>query len=117
MDISCPSCAEPWDTVHLCCNAIYDTDLYDIDEELCTDFAGVLTDVYLKAFEQAGWLFAGTHVHTFISCPCCKEKVLRPDSTLRIKTRQLLAELMGDDIDGFISFSKDIDAIQNARHS
>jgi hypothetical protein len=44
MDISCPSCAEPWDTDYLCHDAIYDTDLYNTAEALCDAFHGKLDD-------------------------------------------------------------------------
>ena len=117
MDISCPSCAEPWDTDYLCHDAIYDTDLYNTAEALCDAFHGKLDEIYRFALEQAGWKFAGAHVHMFVRCPCCKEKALLHDSSLRVETRQLLADLMGDDIDGFVSFSEDLDTMQNARFS
>ena len=117
MDISCPSCAELWDTDYLCHDAIYDTDLYNTAEALCDAFYGKLNDVYSFALEQVGWMFTGAHVHMFVRCPCCKEKALLHDSSLRVETRQLLADLMGDDIDGFVSFSEDLDTMQNARFS
>ena len=117
MDISCPSCAEPWDTDYLCHDAIYDTDLYNTDEALCDAFYGKLNDVYRFALEQVGWMFTGAHVHMFVRCPSCKEKTLHPGSSLRIETRQLLADLMGDDIDAFVSLSEDIESMQSARIS
>lgn len=113
MDITCPSCAEPWEIDHLINDAVYDTDL---SEDLCAAFNGQLTDTYRRAFESTGFKFAGTHVNTFISCPCCKDRKLCSDAPLRIETRQLLADLMGDDIDGFVAFSEDIDKMQNTRH-
>lgn len=117
MDISCPSCAELWDTDYLCHDAIYDTDLYNTAEALCDAFHGKLNEVYRFALEQTGWKFAGVHVHMFVCCPCCPDKSLPHDSSLRIETRKLLADLMGDDINGFITFSEAIDSIQDARIS
>jgi hypothetical protein len=53
----------------------------------------------------------------FLRCPCCEDKSILHDSSLRIETRKLLADLMGDDINGFITFSEAIDSIQDARIS
>jgi hypothetical protein len=79
MDILCPKCAEPWDI----------DELHDYAEEGGTIFS----DVY-KAFRTKGCAVAfGDPV------PCSR--------TEGSEARSVLADLLGDDVDGYASLLED----------
>lgn len=109
MDINCPTCGEPWDTDHLLSDAIYESGL--LSDELCEAFTGALDATYRGALESDGWQFADNHVFKFIRCPACISNRHFRNAGHRVETRRLLADLMGDDTDGFISLAEDLDAM------
>jgi hypothetical protein len=85
MDIRCPRCTEPWDL---------DT-LHDTAEANGVTFAAVRRAFYADgcaALTQPGWVIA----------PC--EPVDSPQAAML----GVLAELMGDDVDGYCADAEDL---------
>lgn len=98
MDITCASCGEPWSWYHMRYDEVYECDINDAFKK---SFTGKLTYPYNDAFRDNGWEFACNNIMCIIRCPCCpKESV--PDSEEKMR-RQVVAELLGDDIDGAAS--------------
>lgn len=80
MDILCPKCAEPWevDTIH------------DYAEENGTTFAVVANDFRTKGCGKA-----------------FREWEIRCEKRAGHEARSVIADLLGDDIDGYASLCED----------
>lgn len=100
-DIICPNCKEPWDWWFLKEELIWETNL---DEHVCENWDGTLTPNIRAQLKEAGWEF-GERISHIIRCESC------PPGETKVTTRSLLAEalsdILGDDIDGFISEMED----------
>lgn len=81
MDIICPRCGEPWEI----------DSLHDYAEETGTTFAAVS-----KTFRVKG---CGTALAEWQGGPC--------ERTEGSEVRSALADLLGDDIDGYASLCED----------
>jgi hypothetical protein len=81
MDIYCLKCGEPWDLIHVMDNK----------------------DEFVFAEENTGKI---------TKCPCCEEVVdLTKEERGRLDSLSALADIMGDDIDGYAAFVEDLDAM------
>lgn len=100
-DIICPNCKEPWEWDFVRFDLIHETNL---DDKLIDEWDGKLTDEIRKALKVVGWEFGNNLAH-FIRCESC------PPGETTHNTRTMLADAMsdilGDDIDGFISEMED----------
>ena len=98
MDVHCSSCREPWDTCHLLCDAVFDTDLTENELESWQELPACeqLSARYREAFRVADWEFGASLLHVR-RCPCCPEAT-RPDPDAEAK-KIAIVELLGDDHD------------------
>ena len=106
MDVHCSTCGEPWDTVHLWHEAIFETGL-SVEEAEAWRFlphSQKLNDRYRKEFRAVGWEF-GQSVINVIHCPCCP-KDAKPDPEV-VKTKAVLEQLLGADQDGLAATFED----------
>ena len=109
-DVHCANCGEPWDTVHLredeIWNGITEGHL-DIDQ--LNAWNGALDDEPVaRAFEQRGWKFAGS-IYAVLECPDCKRNGPLRNHKARTALITIAAELLGDDEDALIAFLEDIE--------
>lgn len=117
MDVKCATCGEPWDTVYLRWELVPDT-LPVGEEVIPLDVAnalmqfskdGKLTNLvrqYMK--EHGGWEF-GHSILVVLHCEAC-----RPGDKLNKEkafAANMLADLLGDDIDGLSAELEDMDSI------
>lgn len=104
MDMKCMKCGEPWDWWHIRDEVLKDEALYQkmkkqggfvkCDE----DWVSRETDG-----QHASWEFSpGPYIQ---QCPCCVDEEVEEDEGSFY--RQALAEILGDDIDGFIAECED----------
>lgn len=106
MDIRCPSCGEPWDQWHMRHDEPYD---WGLPEELVADFINDQCrfkdgfDEIRQAAEARGWKFLTNSVLSFVQCPSCSESDRGKTDPEVIMARKLLANLLGDDVDGLAS--------------
>ena len=100
-DIICPNCKEPWDAYHLRHDAIWETNMPDHVKE---NWDGILTDEIRESFKVVGWEF-GERTSHIIRCESCPEGETRV--TTRSMAAEALADLLGDDEDGFIAMMED----------
>lgn len=107
MDIQCPTCGEPWDSYHLLYDEIWETNLSRNAQEAFAEGNGQLDKITKPALEALGWRFASSSVLSFTRCPICREGKELPHAKALIAQRKVLAELLGDDLDGFTSLAHD----------
>ena len=103
MDISCPSCGEPFDFHHMRFDEPYEWGLTPSAVrqfiQRGSRFAGA-ADPVRKAAEAAGWRFASDSVLSFIACPGCKGGLVLADACERRLKAAAVASILGDDDDG-----------------
>ncbi|MHC4752304.1 MAG: hypothetical protein ACYTFW_20820 [Planctomycetota bacterium] len=100
-DIICPNCKEPWEWWFLKEDLIWETKL---DEHVCENWDGTLTDEIRAIFKELGWEF-GENISHIIRCEACPQG--KTKVTLRSELAAAMSDLLGDDIDGFISEMED----------
>lgn len=103
MDISCPSCGEPFDIHHMRFDEPHEWGLAASATrqfiERGSRYDGA-NDPARKAAEAAGWRFASDSVLSFIACPCCKGESVLADALERRQKVAAAASINGDDDDG-----------------
>ena len=105
-DCKCTNCGEPWDWFYLRDELIHETSEDYLVKSQKDNFIeyGVLSNATRFAFKAIGWKFGGTLAH-IVRCECCpkgEEKV-----TMRGMLADAMEDILGDDIDGFISEMED----------
>jgi hypothetical protein len=100
-DIICPNCKEPWDWWFLKEDLIWEIDL---DEKVAEKWDGTLTDELREKFKVIGWEF-GERISHIIRCDACPEGETKV--SLRSELASAMSDILGDDIDGFISEMED----------
>jgi hypothetical protein len=106
MDVTCAKCQEPFDVYHLMHDAIHETDL---PEAVLKQWRSKLTPVFEEALNREGWRFVGHSLLAIAQCPACKEEPDTPEARERAEKRGVLAELLGDDLDGLACHLEDLD--------
>jgi len=106
MDVTCLRCGEPWSSDYIRFDAIHDAvdlGLPDVEALAFTkDFA--LTPNIRGCMEVAGWEF-GSSVMVIKRCPCCPKGNKLDEE--RASAFEGVAELLGDDLDGFVGLMED----------
>lgn len=103
MDISCPTCGEPWDTYHLRYDEPHE---WEAPPFMVKDFINGGSrfsgpqDPMRVAAEEAGWRFASSSVLSITHCPACKSQEPLPDASKRRQLVAVSALTNGDDDDG-----------------
>ena len=87
-------------------DAVYETDLPV--EAIKKQWRSKLTPVFEKAFNQIGWKFVGHNILAIAQCPCCKDEPDTASSKERAALRGVLAEMLGDDLDGLACHLEDL---------
>lgn len=109
MDVTCPTCGEPYDTYHMKFDEIYETALpQNIQNDLHEKGTPLYPWVKVE-LEKLGWRFSSgaTSVLSFVRCPCCpKDAETDKDKALKMK---VLSDLLGDDEDGLASMIEDME--------
>jgi hypothetical protein len=102
MDVHCSSCGEPWDTYHLCQDAIHETGLsvseIEVWKKLPSDQR--LTAYYRIAFKCAGYEF-GRSLINVVRCPGCPSGAQPDPDKAHLKGE--LEEILAGDEDGLAS--------------
>lgn len=113
MDISCPTCGEPWDAYHMRNDEPHEWDIpKTFLNEFLRDgsrFSGP-TDPVKEAAEAAGWSFSTNSVLSFTRCPNCSgdESKSLPGASDRRYLAAFMADLLGDDDDGLAAELNDM---------
>lgn len=106
MDVTCAKCGEPWDVYHMMHDAVWETGL---DERTIKGkWKSKLTAVFEKAFKELGWRFVGHSLLAIAQCPACKGEPDTASSRERAALRGVLAEMLGDDLDGLACHLEDL---------
>lgn len=102
-DVHCQRCGEPWDTYHLRHDAIYDTDLPELERR---HWNGVLSPRERDAFKDAGYEF-GSSVYSVTRCPACRPGMaLDADRNAQV---EVIHDVLGDDLDAVQTEMEDLD--------
>lgn len=100
MDISCPTCGEPWDAYHMRHCEPHEWGGAPAQLEIFFRngrFSGK-DDQLRVAARGRGWLFVTDSVYSFVACPSCVNNIpLRDAKTLREKRFLLAHSLEFDD--------------------
>ena len=100
MDVKCLSCGEPWDQYYLRHEVVY---------EVCDDpepEPELELDAYREALASEGWIFGST-ILVVKQCPCCPDDASL--DTERAEAYEIVADLLGNDLDGYASTIEDFD--------
>lgn len=105
MDITC-NCGEPWHVDHMRFDVVYDAVPFGLPEAEALAFTKdfKLTPNIRRCVKEAGWEF-GSSIFVIQRCPGCPDDVEVDEE--RKACFEAVAELMGDDLDGFASTMED----------